>query len=75
MSFGSHEVYVGTEKVCREKVLVAKDPSSHRLAHAVHSARSVESAEVMMAGTSVPSVEDAGKAVAAAAAADIPRSR
>jgi hypothetical protein len=68
MSFGSHEVYVGTERVCREEVLVAADPPSHRLAHAGHSARSVESAEVMMAGTSVSSAEDAGKAVAAAAA-------
>jgi hypothetical protein len=71
MSFGSHEVYVGTESVCREKVLVAADPPSHRLAHAGRSARSVESAEMMMAGTSVPSAEDAGKA-AAAAAADTP---
>jgi hypothetical protein len=26
MSFGSHEVYVGTESVCREQVLVAADP-------------------------------------------------
>jgi hypothetical protein len=67
MSFGSHEVYVGTERVCREKVLVAADPPSHRLADAGRSARSVESAEVMMAGTSMPSVEDAGKAAAAAA--------
>jgi hypothetical protein len=71
MSFGSHEVYVGTERVCREEVLVAADPPSHRLAHTGHNARSVESAEVMMAGTSVPSVEDAGNA-AAAAAADTP---
>jgi hypothetical protein len=71
MSFGSHEVYVGTERVCREKVLVAADPLSHRLAHAGCSARSIESAEVMMAGISVPMVEDAGKA-AAAAAADTP---
>jgi hypothetical protein len=71
MSFGSHEVYVGTERVYREEVLVAADPPSHRLAHAGRSARSVESAEVMMAGTSVPSAEDAGKA-AVAAAADTP---
>jgi hypothetical protein len=71
MSFDSHEVYVGTERVCREEVLVAADPPSHRLAHTGRSARSVESAEVMMAGTSVPSAEDAGK-VAAAAAADTP---
>jgi hypothetical protein len=66
MSFGSHEVYVGTEIVCRKEVLVAADPPSHRLAHAGRNARSVESAEVMMAGTSVPPVEDAGKAAAAA---------
>jgi hypothetical protein len=26
MSFGSHEVYVGTESVCRKKVLVVVDP-------------------------------------------------
>jgi hypothetical protein len=71
MSFGSHEVYVGTERVCREEVLVAADPPSHRLAHAGHSARSVESAEVMMAGTSVPPADGAGKA-AAAAAGDTP---
>jgi hypothetical protein len=66
MSFGSHELYVGTERVCREEVLVAPDPPSHRLAHAGRSARSVESVKVMMAGTSVPPVEDAGKAIAAA---------
>jgi hypothetical protein len=71
VSFGSHEVYVGTKRVRREKVLMAVDPPSHRLAHAGHSTRSVEPAEVMMAGTSVPLVEDAGK-VAAAAAADTP---
>jgi hypothetical protein len=71
MSFGSHEVYVGTERVCREKVLEAADPPSHRLAHAGRSARSVESAEVMMAGTSVPPADGAGKA-AAAAAGDTP---
>jgi hypothetical protein len=64
MSFGSHEVYVGIERICRKKVLVAADPLSHRLAHAERSARSVESAEVMMAGTSVPPVENAGKAAA-----------
>jgi hypothetical protein len=29
MSFGSHEVYVGTERICREEVLVATDPPSH----------------------------------------------
>jgi hypothetical protein len=65
MSFGSHEVYVGTKRVCREEVLVAVDPPSHRLAHAGRSARSVESAEVMMASTSVPLAEGAGKAAAA----------
>jgi hypothetical protein len=72
MSFGSHEVYVGTERVCREEVLMAADPPLHRLAHAGCSARSVESAEVMMAGTSVPSTKDAGKAAAAAAAGASP---
>jgi hypothetical protein len=66
MSFGSHEVYVGTERVCREEVLVAADPPSHRLAHAGRSARPIESAEVMMAGTSVPPADGAGKAAAAA---------
>jgi hypothetical protein len=66
VSFGSHEVYVGTERVCREEVLVAADPPSHRLAHAGRSARSIESAEVMMAGTSVPPADGAGKAAAAA---------
>jgi hypothetical protein len=72
MSFGSHEVYMGTERICREEVLMAADPPSHRLAHAGRSARSVESAEVMMAGTSVPSAEDAGKAAVAAAGASPP---
>jgi hypothetical protein len=70
MSFGSHEVYMGTEIVCREKVLVVVDPPSHLLAHAGHSACPVESAEVMMASTSVPSAGGTGKA--AAAAADTP---
>jgi hypothetical protein len=70
MSFGSHEVYGGTESVCRKKVLVAADPPSHLLAHAGRNARPVESAEVMMAGTSVPLADGAGKA--AAAAADTP---
>jgi hypothetical protein len=65
MSFGSHEMYVGTESVCREKVLVAVDPPSHRLAHAGRSARPVELAEVMMVGTSVPSADGAGKGAAA----------
>jgi hypothetical protein len=67
LSFGSHEVYVGTERVCREEVLVAADPLSHRLDHAGRSAHPVESAEVMMAGTSVPSTDGACKAVAATA--------
>jgi hypothetical protein len=71
MSFSSHEVYVGTESICRKKVLVAADPLSHLLAHTGRSARPVESAEVMMAGTSVPPADGAGKA-AAAAAADTP---
>jgi hypothetical protein len=66
LSFGSHEVYVGTESLCREKVLVAADPPSHMLAHAGRSARPVEPSEVMMAGTSVPSADGAGKAAAAA---------
>jgi hypothetical protein len=65
MSFGSHEVYVGTEIVCREEVLMAADPPSHRLAHAGRSAHSVESAEVMMAGTSAPPADGAAKAAAA----------
>jgi hypothetical protein len=65
MSFGSHEVYVGIESICRKKVLVAADPPSHRLAHAGRSARPVESVEVMMAGTSVPTADGACKAAAA----------
>jgi hypothetical protein len=72
MSFGSHEVYVGTDRICREEVLMAADPPSHWLAHAERSARSVESAEVMMAGTSVPSAEDAGKVAAATVGASPP---
>jgi hypothetical protein len=66
MSFGSHEVYVGTERVCRypEQVLVAADPPSHLLAHAGRSARPVESAEVMMAGTTASSAGGAGKGAA-----------
>jgi hypothetical protein len=71
MSFGSHEVYVGTERICRKEVLMASDPPSHRLAHARRSTRSVEPAEVMMAGTSVPPAEDAGKAAAAAGASPL----
>jgi hypothetical protein len=59
MTFGSHEVYVGTERACRylEQVLVAADPPSLLLAHARRSARPVESAEVMMVGTAVPSAK------------------
>jgi hypothetical protein len=66
MSFGSHEVYVGTESLCREKVLVAADPPLHLLARARRSAHPVESAEVMMAGTSVPLADGVGKAAVAA---------
>jgi hypothetical protein len=67
MSFDSHEVYVGTERVCRypEQVLVAADPPSHLLAHAGHSARPVESAEIMMAGIDAPAADGAGKGAAA----------
>jgi hypothetical protein len=70
ISFGSHEVYVGTERACRylEQVLVAADPSSHMLARAGHSARPVESAEVMMTGPAAPPAGGAGKG----AAADVP---
>jgi hypothetical protein len=68
MTFGSHEVYVGTESVSRypEQVLVAAVPPSHLLAHAGHSARPVESAEVMMVGTAMPPAGGAGKGAAAA---------
>jgi hypothetical protein len=70
MTFGSHEVYVGTERVCRypEQVLVAGDPPSHMLACAGRSAHPVESAEVMMASAATPSADGAGKG----AAADVP---
>jgi hypothetical protein len=63
ISFGSHEVYVGTERACRylEQVLVAADPPSHMLAHAGHSARPVESAEIMMTGPAVSPASGAGK--------------
>jgi hypothetical protein len=66
MSFGSHEVYVGTKRVCRypEQVLVVADPPLHLLAHAGHSAHPVESAEVMIAGTAAPSAGGAGKGAA-----------
>jgi hypothetical protein len=66
MSFGSHEVYVGTESVCREHVLVEADHPSHMLAHARRNACLVESAEVMMAGTSMLPAGGAGKGAAAA---------
>jgi hypothetical protein len=67
MTFSSHEVYVGTERVCRypEQVLMAADPPSHLLAHAGSSARLVESAEVMMAGTAAPPAGGASKGAAA----------
>jgi hypothetical protein len=67
MSFGSHEVYVGTESVCRyqEQVLVAADPPSHLLAHARRSACPVELAEVMIAGTAMPQADGVGKGAAA----------
>jgi hypothetical protein len=64
LSFDSHEVYVGTERVCREEVLVVADPLLHRLALAGCSTRPVESAKVMMAGTSVPPADAASKAAA-----------
>jgi hypothetical protein len=67
MTFGSHEVYVGTERAYPEQVLVAADPPSHLLAHAGRSAHPVESAEVMMAGTAAPSAGGAGKGAAAEA--------
>jgi hypothetical protein len=69
MSFGSHEVYMGTERVCRypEQVQVAADPPSHLLAHAGRSARPTESAEVMMAGTAAPLAGGAGKGTVAEA--------
>jgi hypothetical protein len=66
MSLGSHEVYVRTESVFREQVLVAADPPSHMMAHAGRSARPVESAEVMMAGTSVPPAGGTGKSAVVA---------
>jgi hypothetical protein len=75
VSFGFHEVYVGTERVCRKKELVASDPPSHLLAHAGRSARPVESAEVMMAGTSVPPADGAGKAAAADTPPEPPKAK
>jgi hypothetical protein len=65
MSFSFHEVYVGTESVCREKVLVAADPPSYPLSHSRRSACPEESAEVMMADTSVPLAGGTGKAATA----------
>jgi hypothetical protein len=69
MPFGSHEVYVGTERICRypEQVLVAADPPSHLLAHAGRSTRPVDLAEVMMAGTAAPSAGGTGKGAVAEA--------
>jgi hypothetical protein len=64
MSFGSHEVYAGIERICRDKVVVVADPPSHLLARARRSARPVEPAEVMMAGTSVPPAGGTSKAAA-----------
>jgi hypothetical protein len=77
MSFGSHEVYVGTERVCRypKQVQVAADPPSHLLAHAGRSARPVESAEVMMAGTTMPPADGAGKAAAADTPPEPPKAK
>jgi hypothetical protein len=75
MSFSSHKVYVGTERVCRKKELVAVDPPSLLLAHAGRSARPVESVEVMMAGASVPSAEDAGKAAAVDTPPELPKAK
>jgi hypothetical protein len=70
ISFGSHEVYMGTERACRypEQVLVAVDPPSHMLARAGRSARPVESAEVMMTGPVAPPAGGADKG----ATADVP---
>jgi hypothetical protein len=70
ISFGSHEVYVGTERACRypEQVLVAADPPSHMLARAGRSAHPVESAEVMMTAPAAPPAGGASKG----AAADVP---
>jgi hypothetical protein len=66
MTFGSHEVYVGTERVCRypEQVLVAADPPSHMLARTGRSARPVESAEVMMTGPATLRAGGAGNGLA-----------
>jgi hypothetical protein len=67
ISFSSHEAYVGTERVSRypKQVLMVADPPSHLLAHAGRSARPVDSAEVMMAGTAVPLADGADKGAAA----------
>jgi hypothetical protein len=63
ISFGSHKVYMGTERACRylEQVLMVVDPPSHMLAHAGHSARLVESAEVMMTAPAAPPTGGASK--------------
>jgi hypothetical protein len=70
ISFGSHKVYMGTERACRypEQVLVVADPSSHMLARVQRSARPVESAEVMM---TAPAALPAGGA-SKGAVADVP---
>jgi hypothetical protein len=68
ISFGSHEVYVGTERFCRYPEQVQVDPPSHGLARVGRSARPVETAEVMMTGPVVPPAGGAGKA----AAGDVP---
>jgi hypothetical protein len=67
ISFGSHKVYMGTERACRypEQVLVVADPLSHMLACAGRSARPVESAEVMMTSPAAPPAGGAGKGAAA----------
>jgi hypothetical protein len=66
ISFGSHEVYVGTERACRypEQVLVAADPPSHMLARAGRSGRPTEYVEVMMTGPAAPLAGGASKGFA-----------
>jgi hypothetical protein len=50
ITFGAHEVYVGTERTrwYPEWVLVAADPSSHNLVRDQRSVRPMDSVEVMM---------------------------
>jgi hypothetical protein len=66
ITFGAHEVYVGTVSAGRylERVLVAADPPSHSLIRARRRARPVESVEVMMTAPDAPAVGAAGKGVA-----------